>query len=91
MFLRNGGDVFNLQRELDHANLKMTERYLRALNKEDLRRVHGMASPVAAILLNRTRMDRVKEAKPSQRTGRVGRVRHDRQVKKAVNQKRGDR
>lgn len=43
-FLRNGGDVFSLQKILGHASLEMTRRYC-ALADVDVKRVHTMASP----------------------------------------------
>jgi site-specific recombinase XerD len=45
LYLRNGGNVFALQRTMGHADLNMTKRYL-ALNGEDLKREHETASPV---------------------------------------------
>lgn len=45
-FLRNGGDVFTLQRILGHATLEMTRRYAQ-LSLEDVRTVFAKASPVA--------------------------------------------
>ena len=44
LFLRNGGNVFVLQRLLGHATLAMTERYL-TLTGEDLAAAHKQHSP----------------------------------------------
>ena len=44
-FLRNGGNVFALQRIMGHSALETTRRYVRLL-EEDLQRAHRRASPV---------------------------------------------
>jgi site-specific recombinase XerD len=44
-FLRNGGDVFSLQRMLGHSNLEMTRHYCE-LADVDVKRAHIAASPV---------------------------------------------
>ena len=48
-YLRNGGDVFRLQRILGHAKLDMTRRYVN-LQTEDLRAVHQRFSPLTAAM-----------------------------------------
>ncbi|QGG47689.1 site-specific integrase [Heliorestis convoluta] len=47
--LRNGADVFTVQRILGHADLNMTKRYL-ALTQSDVREVHSLTSPLNDIL-----------------------------------------
>jgi len=44
-FLRNGGDLFSLQRLLGHTSLEMTRRYCEVADT-DVKRAHVLASPV---------------------------------------------
>ncbi len=45
-YIRNGGDVFRLQRLLGHSKLEMTRRYVN-LQTEDLQVVHNRFSPLS--------------------------------------------
>jgi site-specific recombinase XerD len=56
LYLRNGGNVFTLQRTMGHADLNMTKRYL-ALTGEDLKREHKTASPIN--LFNKKRVKNI--------------------------------
>ncbi len=64
-FLRNGGDVFSLQRMLGHASLEMTRRYCEVADV-DVKRAHVTASPVDNLGL------RQSTAQPSARRPRGG-------------------
>jgi site-specific recombinase XerD len=54
-FLRNGGNVFALQRIMGHSDLSMTKRYI-ALTEGDVRSQHATASPVNGFLKKDKRM-----------------------------------
>lgn len=58
-FLRNGGQLFALQRTLGHTNLNMTKIYCN-FTMDDLRREHLKASPLNTILSNRNRVRKIK-------------------------------
>jgi site-specific recombinase XerD len=62
-FLRNGGDVFSLQRILGHTTLEMTRHYCE-LADVDVKRAHLTASPVDNLRLARFEHSRKGPSEP---------------------------
>ena len=60
LYLRNGGNVFTLQRTMGHADLNMTKRYL-ALTGEDLKKKHEGASTINILTQKRVKEINLKE------------------------------
>ena len=56
-FIRGGGNIFALQKEMGHSTLDMTKRYL-ALTDEDIHCEHAKASPVNIVAPIRARAPR---------------------------------
>jgi len=62
-FLRNGGDVFSLQRILGHSQLEVVRGYVN-LAQSDISRVHRRNSPVDNLELKLPRLRRKKATAP---------------------------
>ena len=60
MYLRQGGNVFALQKTLGHTNLTMTKRYL-ALAEANLHEQHFVASPVVSLVALQKRVRGIKD------------------------------
>lgn len=57
-FLRNGGNVFALQKIMGHSDMSMTKRYV-ALVEQDIQDQHSIASPVVKVIQDGKRFRRV--------------------------------
>lgn len=58
LFLRDGGNVYALQKILRHSSMDMVRRYLQ-FNDEDIRRQHELASPVVRLLTKTPRVGKI--------------------------------
>ena len=48
-YILNGGDIFTLQKILDHADIQTTRKYIQ-MDKEHLRQQHNKFSPVRKLI-----------------------------------------
>lgn len=54
-YLKQGGDIFKLSRELGHSGVQITQKYyLTDFNSTDARQVHDAYSPVSGVKLHKT-------------------------------------
>jgi len=63
-FLRNGGDLFTLQRIMGHSSLQVLRGYVN-LSQGDLARVHEQASPLDNLGLPAPKSQRIKAKSPA--------------------------
>lgn len=54
-YLRNGGDVFSLQKIMGHSDLNMTKRYI-SLSQIDIEKQHKIATPINDLIKRNTRV-----------------------------------
>ena len=54
LFVKNGGDLFSLQRMMGHADLRMTKRYAE-IDEDFVRSQHAAFSPAGALMKSRKR------------------------------------
>ena len=58
IFLRLGGNAFNLQRIMGHTTLTMTRRYI-ALTEKDLQQQHSLASPINILVTRKNKVRKI--------------------------------
>lgn len=57
-YIRNGANALILQKTLGHSDLTMTKRYV-ALTNNDLRKEHGVASPINKLMPEKKRLKKL--------------------------------
>src|SRR6185437_8063811 len=61
MYLKQGGDLFKLSRELGHSNVKTTQIYLKDFNSFDARKEHNSYSPINRFNLKKQLKNKKKQ------------------------------
>ena len=57
-YLQNGGDLFNLSREMGHSDVQITKIYLEDYSSREARKNHASFSPISGIELKKKRSGR---------------------------------
>lgn len=60
-YLKNGGDLFNLSREMGHSDVQITKIYLEDYSSTEARRNHAVFSPIADVELKKRRNRQKKQ------------------------------
>lgn len=68
MFLRNGGNLFALQRQMGHSDISTTKHYVN-LSNDDLHEEHAKASPVSSLVPQRSRVGKIQTTRAGTRKG----------------------
>ena len=58
IFLREGGDIFTLQRLLGHSTFEMTKRYLK-ITAKDVRQHHNQSTPLKKLVIKKKRIRKI--------------------------------
>ena len=61
MYLKAGGDVFSLSREMGHSSVQITNIYLQDFNSSDARRHHTTFSPINGLKLRKNQKRKEKQ------------------------------